>query len=247
MFKMLVFDMDGTLTPSRWEMEPDMVILFKELLKKYKVWIISGWDYIQFQIQILQFLWDDEKLLKNLYICPTNWTKMYTYNDSDWQCLYSLDFTESERKHIINVLENAIEKLWLKPEKTYWELVEDRKTQITYATLWQQAPRELKSAYDPDFSKRKKIVNYIKTDLEGFDIFVAWNTSIDITREWVDKAYWIEKLMEITWLNENEIIFVWDRIFPDWNDYSPLNKLWITTKKVFSLDDTKDFIREMVK
>jgi len=244
---MFVFDMDGTLTPSRWEMEPDMVLLFKELLKKYKVWIISGWDYVQFQIQILQFLWDDENLLKNLYICPTNWTKMYIYNDIDWQCLYSLDFTKSERKHIINVLENAIEKLWLKPEKTYWDLVEDRKTQITYATLWQQAARELKSAYDPDFSKRKKIVSYIKPDLEWFDIFVAWNTSIDITREWVDKAYWIEKLMEKTWLNKNEIIFIWDRIFSDWNDYPPLNKLWITTKKVFSLEDTKDFIREMVK
>lgn len=247
MFKMLVFDMDGTITPSRWEMEPDMIELFKKLLTKYKVWVISWWDFIQFQIQILQFLGNDEALLNNLYICPTNGTKMYVYKNKSWEKLYSLDFTDNERKHIINVLENAIEKLWLKPEKTYWELVEDRQTQITYATLWQQASRELKSAYDPDFSKRMKIVSYIEKDLEWFDVFVAWNTSIDVTRKWADKAYWVWKLMEITWLNKNEIIFVWDRIFPGGNDFPPLDKLWITTKKVFTFDDTMDFIKEMLK
>ena len=247
MFKMLVFDMDGTLTPSRWEMEPDMVLLFKELLKKYKVWIISGWDYIQFQIQILQFLWDDENLLKNLYICPTCSTKMYVYKDKDWQKLYSLDFTESEKNHITSVLENAIEKLWLTPEKTYWELIEDRWTQISYSAIWQVAPKELKAVFDPDFEKRKKIRQYILDDLKWFDVLLWWRSTIDITREWVDKAYWVEKLMEITWFNKNEIIFVWDLIFPGWNDYPPLDRLWITSKKVFSFDDTKDFIREMVK
>jgi hypothetical protein len=53
--------------------------------------------------------------------------------------------------------------------------------------------------------------------------------------------------MEITWLNKNQIIFIWDLIFPGWNDYPPLNRLWITSKKVFSFDDTKDFINEMLK
>jgi hydroxymethylpyrimidine pyrophosphatase-like HAD family hydrolase len=37
MFKLIAFDMDGTLTPSRDRMEPDMIELFKKLLTKYKV------------------------------------------------------------------------------------------------------------------------------------------------------------------------------------------------------------------
>jgi len=37
MFKMIAFDMDGTLTPSRDKMESDMIELFKKLLSKYKV------------------------------------------------------------------------------------------------------------------------------------------------------------------------------------------------------------------
>lgn len=247
MFKMIVFDMDGTITPSRWEMKPDMVILFKELLKKYKVWIISGWDFVRFQIQILQFLWDDIELLKNLYICPTQWWKMYVYKNWNWEKLYSLDFSIEERKHIISVLENAIEKLWFKPEKTFWELIEDRETLICYALLWQEADQSLKSAYDPDLLKRKKIREYIKDDLKWFEISISWSSSIDIIREWFDKAFWIQKMMEVTLLNKNQVLFVWDRIIAWWNDFPPLEKLWITSKKVFSLEDTMEFIKELLK
>ncbi len=247
MFKMLVFDMDWTITPSRWEMEPDMVELFIKLFKKYKVWIISGWDFIQFKIQILDFLGNDENLLKNLYICPTQWWKMYVYKKWEWEKLYSLDFSKEERKHIISVLENAIKVLWFKPEKTYWELIEDRETLICYALLWQNADQKLKSAYDPYLEKRKQIKEYIKDDLKWFEISISWSSSIDIIREWFDKAFWIQKMMEVTWFNKNEILFVWDRIIAWWNDFPPLEKLWITSKKVFSLEDTKDFIIEMLK
>ncbi len=247
MFKMLVFDMDWTITPSRWEMEPDMVELFIKLFKKYKVWIISGWDFIQFKIQILDFLGNDENLLKNLYICPTQWWKMYVYKKWEWEKLYSLDFSKEERKHIISVLENAIKVLWFKPEKTYWELIEDRETLICYALLWQNADQKLKSAYDPYLEKRKQIKEYIKDDLKWFEISISWSSSIDIIREWFDKAFWIQKMMEVTWFNKNEILFVWYRIIAWWNDFPPLEKLWITSKKVFSLEDTKDFIIEMLK
>lgn len=244
---MIVFDMDWTLTPSRDEIEADMAIALKSLLKKYKVWIISGWDFSQFQIQILQFLWWDQNLLKNLYICPTCSTKMYIYKENIWHNLYSLDLSIKEKKHIISVLETAIIDLWLTPPKIYWELIEDRWTQISYAFLWQIAPRELKSLYDPDFEKRKIIRQHIIKDLKWFDVLIWWSSTIDITRTWVDKAYGIEKLIEITWFNKNEIIFVWDAIFPWGNDYPPLDKLWITTKKVFNLKDTLNFINELIK
>lgn len=247
MFKMIVFDMDWTLTLSRGDMQPTMISLFKELLTKYKVWVISWWDFCQFETQILKFIWNNEDLLKNLYICPTCSTKMYIFKDKSWQKLYWIDFTNDEKLHIISVLENAINKLWLKPEKTYWELIEDRWTQISYAAIWQQAPHEVKSIYDPDFKKRLKIRDYIKDDLKWFEVLVAWRSTIDITREWVDKAYWVQKLMDVTWINKNEIIFVWDAVFPWWNDYPPLDKLWITTKKVFELNDTEEFIRELIK
>lgn len=245
MFKLISFDMDGTLAPSKWQMDEEMVELFKKLLSKYKVWIISWWDYSQFQKQVIPFLWNDEKLLSNLYICPTCSTKMYLYENNSWNKKYSLDFSESEKKKIINTLNNAIEKLNLKPEITYWELVEDRWTQITYSALGQKAPLEAKEVWDPDFKVRKKIRDYIKYDLKEFNILIGWATSIDVTKDWVDKAYWVKKLAEVAEISLDEIIFVWDAVFPGWNDFPPL-EIWVTSKKVFSVEDTKNYIRVLI-
>gem|GEM_PF-6178618 len=44
-------------------MDSEMVELFKKLLSKYKVAIISGGDYSQFQKQVIPFLGTDEKIL----------------------------------------------------------------------------------------------------------------------------------------------------------------------------------------
>lgn len=245
MFKLIAFDMDGTLAPSKWQMDSEMVELFKKLLTKYKVAIISWWDYSQFQKQVIPFLWTDEKILSNLYICPTCSTKMYLYKNSEWNKEYSLDFSDSDKEKILKVLNKAIDDLNLRPKETWGELVEDRWTQITYSALWQKAPLEAKEVWDPDFEVRKKIRDYIKDDLKDFNILIWWATSIDVTRLWVDKAYWVKKLSEVSGISLNEIIFVWDAVFPWWNDYPPL-EIWVTSKRVFSVEDTKRYIESLV-
>lgn len=246
MFKLIAFDMDWTLAPSKWQMDSEMVELFKKLLSKYKVAIISGWDYSQFQKQVIPFLWNDEKILSNLYICPTCSTKMYLYEKWEWIKQYSFDFSENEKVKILWVLNKAIDDLNLRPTQTWWELVEDRWTQITYSALWQQAPLEAKHVWDPCFEIRKKIRDYIKNDLVWFNILIWWATSIDVTREWVDKAYWVKKLSEVSKINLNEIIFVWDAVFPGGNDYPPL-EIWVTSKRVFCVEDTKRYIESLIQ
>jgi HAD superfamily hydrolase (TIGR01484 family) len=245
MFKMVVFDLDGTLAPSKWQMDQEMVDLFKKLLSKYKVWVISGGDFPQFQKQVLPFLWDNENILKNLYICPTCSTKMYIFESWKWVKKYSLDFSDKERNYILKILNQAIDELNLRPEKTWWELVEDRWTQITYSALWQQAPLEAKQIWDKDGEKRKQIRNYLLPYLKDYNILIGWTTSIDITRNWVDKAYWVRKLSEISGIDKNEIIFVWDAIFPWWNDFPPL-EIGVTSKKVESVEETKRYIEMLI-
>lgn len=245
MFQLIAFDMDGTLAPSKWQMDSEMVELFKELLNHYQVAIISGGDFPQFEKQVLPFLGNDENLLKNLYICPTCSTKMYLYENGEWQKKYSLDFEEDERKYIWEVLNAAIDDLDLRPSKTWWELIEDRGTQITYSALWQQAPWEVKDTWDKDQEKRKKIRNYLLKDLQKYNILIWGSTSIDITRAWVDKAFWLKKLSEISKIDLDNMIFVWDAIYPGGNDYPPLD-IGVTCKKVFSLDDTKKYIKKLI-
>ncbi|MDP2090214.1 MAG: HAD-IIB family hydrolase [Candidatus Gracilibacteria bacterium] len=245
MFKMIVFDMDGTLTPSKGKMDSEMVELFKKLLGKYKVGIISGGKYELFQTQVLPHLGNDEKLLSNLYVCPTCSTVMYLYQNGEWNMKYSLDLTLEERTHIINTLNQAIIKLDLKPEKTWGEQVEDRRTQISFSALGQDAPLEFKSVYDPDFSKRNKIREYILDDLKGFNVLLGGASTIDITRDGVDKAYGVRKLSEISGIDLDEMIFVGDAVFPGGNDYPPL-EIGVTSKRVFEIEDTKKYIKMLI-
>src|SRR3989338_10926266 len=86
-FELIAFDIDGTLTVSKSPIEDnplidtDMSDLLNRLMDKYKVAIISGASYKQFESQILAHLTKDEGKLKNLYLLPTNGTTLCTYKE----------------------------------------------------------------------------------------------------------------------------------------------------------------------
>jgi len=242
---MIVFDLDGTLASSKGKMDSEMAELFSALLKKFKVWVISGGDFPQFEKQLIPSLPQDANL-SNLYLGPTCSTKMYLYEGGAWVKKYSLDFTKAEKEYIMKVFYQAIDDLELRPTETWGELVEDRGTQITYSALGQQAPLEAKHTWDPDFEKRKRIRNYLLKDLQWYNILLWGATSIDITRAWVDKAYGVQKLSEISGATLDEMIFVGDAVFPWGNDFPPLDQLGVTSKKISDVEGTKRFIRMLI-
>ena len=66
MKKLIAFDLDGTLAPSKSHFDPKMVELFNELLEHFQVCVISGGKYDLFRQQFLTQITTDEKLLKKL-------------------------------------------------------------------------------------------------------------------------------------------------------------------------------------
>jgi phosphomannomutase len=170
---------------------------------------------------------------------------MYIFKDNDWKRLYAEFLTNEEVRYISNVLNEAIDKLGLRPEKTYGDIIENRLSQVTYSALGQKAPLEEKQKFDPDKKIRQKIVDYVKDKLTDYSIWIAWTTSIDITRKWLDKSYGIKKMMEKLSLNKEDILFIWDAIFPGWNDY-PVKEFWIDCIQVESLEDTEREIKKFI-
>lgn len=219
MKKLISFDLDWTLAESKSAIDSEMAELLIELLQKYDVAIISGWDYPQYAKQVIPYL-TREDLLNKLHLYPTCWTKAYIYGNWEFKKLYSEDLEEIDVKKAIESIEIAIKEFKLTPEKTYWELIENRETQITYSALWQEAPYEVKKSWDPDFSKRKKIIELISPWLPKLSVSMWGSTSIDITKSWIDKAYAIKKLTEHLKINEEDIIFIWDALMEWWNDFA---------------------------
>ncbi|HLV40134.1 HAD-IIB family hydrolase [Xanthomarina sp.] len=243
MKKLIIFDLDGTLAKSKSPIDEEMADLLKKLLEVNHVSIISGGDWPQFQKQVLSNL-PKKTILKKLTILPTCGTKFYQYK-KDWEELYEENFTEEEKRKILDSLHKAIKASDLDIKKTWGEQIEDRGSQITYSALGQEAPLEEKKGWDPDFEKRRKIVEPLKKTLKNFSIGMGGTTSIDIVKPGIDKAYGIKKLEEMLKFNIPEMLFVGDALFEGGNDH-PARKTGVDCIQVRDAEETKRIIETII-
>jgi HAD superfamily hydrolase (TIGR01484 family) len=243
MKKLIVFDLDGTLAPSKSSVDAEMAKLLDRLIAIVKVAVISGGAWPQFQKQVLSHLGKETKL-ENLSILPTCGTQFYQYK-KDWSQLYAENFTADEKENIVTSLKQAIEKFGEKPEKVWGETIEDRGSQITYSALGQHAPLDAKSKWDPDFAKRQKIKSFLDPMLPDFSVRLGGATSIDITKPGIDKAYGIHKLVDILGIPIAEMLFVGDALFPGGNDY-PAEQAGVVSIKVRDPNETKRVIETVI-
>ena len=216
--KVISADLDGTLTPSKSALGPDMADVLCRILSKYKMAIVSGGAYKQFQKQFLSQLSCGQERLKNLSLFPTNGSMCYVYEDGDWKQLYAEMLSEEQRKDIISALEDAIKTASLDLSGAYGEIIEDRGSQVTFSGRGQEAPIEEKKAWDPDRSKRQAIVDIIKPKFPDLEIRINSVSSIDITRKGIDKAYAMNKIKELLQVSIEDIVFFGDALFEGGND-----------------------------
>ena len=239
MKKLIVFDLDGTLAESKSSLDAEMSALLGALLRIVKVAVISGGDWPQFHQQLLSNLPQDEHL-KNLSILPTCGTKFYRYQ-SNWDILYSEDFTTQEKQKIIASLDKAIDLSGFRPERVWGELIGDRGSQITFSALGQLAPLAEKKKWDPDFGKRKKMKVMLDTLIPEFSVRLGGATSVDVTKPGIDKGYGIRKLRDVLGVAITEMVFVGDALFPGGNDY-PAKEAGALSIQVRDPDETKRVI-----
>ena len=244
MKRLVAFDLDGTLAPSKQPIDADRAAIMARLLAVAMVAVISGGDWPQFETQVVARM-TSEADLSRLFIMPTTGTKLYRYEAGSWQRIYADLFSHEESKRIHEALPKAIKQAGVAPEKTWGEQIEDRGSQITFSGLGQQAPLDAKEHWDPDFAKRKIIQADLRKRLPGLSINMGGATSIDITREGVDKAYGLKKLREASGIELDTMLFIGDAIFPGGNDY-PAKELGLDTVRVRDPEETLAVIAAIV-
>lgn len=251
--KLIAFDLDGTLAPSKSHFHDRMVNLFDRLLEKYHVCVISGGKYELFQRQFLSQITKEEDCLERLHLMPTSGTRYYKFEKGKWVEKYAENFTAEQKKKIIKALEEGVLESGYKVDKTYGDTIEDRDSQITLSILGQEIVAELgeegvriKEEWDPDAVKKTIIRDIVAKKIPEFEVRAAGSTSIDITRPGIDKAYGMKKLMEYTGFTKEDILFMGDRIVPGGNDYA-VEEMGIDCISVRNWHDTSYAIEGIVK
>ncbi len=236
MKELIVFDLDGTLAESKAALDAGMAALLNDLLDNFKVAVISGADWPQFETQLLAHLTHGQRLA-NLALLPTCGTKFFRYS-GDWKRIYSEDFTPAEKGKIISALTYAIASAGFHPMQVWGETIEDRGSQITFSALGQQAPLAEKIRWDPDFAKRKLLKEMLDTTIPEFSVRMGGATSIDVTKPGINKGYGIRKLRDILRIPIDDMLFIGDALFEGGNDY-PAKEAGVVCIAVRGPDDTK--------
>ncbi len=244
--KLVVFDLDGTLTPSKQPMDSEMSNILVELLRKKSVAVIGGGSYKQFQNQFLPSLNCPKELLQKLFMFPTCSTSFYRYMSGGWRNVYTENLKTEDKKKILDAFKKALDQYGYKPEKLYGEMIEDRVTQITFSALGQEAPLELKEKWDPDCKKRIEIKAKLDKLIPEFEVRMGGTTSIDVTRKSINKAYGIKKIQEILGFSISEMLFIGDALYEGGNDY-PVKETGVETVQVSGPGDCKKLIKDIIR
>lgn len=154
-YRLVMFDLDDTLAPSKSPLDDQMVTVLRTLLGEALVCIISGGRYEQFRMQVLDRIGDIAEL-DNLHLMPTCGTQYVRRNGTEWETVYAEDLTDDEKQRTLAALETGAKELGVWETETWGPILEDRGSQITFSALGQSAPVDAKKAWDPMVPRRPR-------------------------------------------------------------------------------------------
>lgn len=245
MKKVIVFDLDGTLTASKQPITGEMADLLSRLLETHQVCVISGGEYERFQVQLLDRFKVESTNYQNVYLMPTNGTSFYRFEHGGWTEVYREELPETARSEIVAALTQGAKDLGIWEEKTWGNVVADRGTQVTFSGLGQGAPLEAKLKWDTDRAKREKLRALIKEKLPMYETNIAGETSLDVTKKGIDKAYGMRRLQEALSVKPEDILFIGDALEEGGNDY-PVKAAGIETVAVKDEQECAEVIRGLL-
>ncbi|MCK6080335.1 HAD-IIB family hydrolase [Microbacterium sp. EYE_5] len=244
--RLIAFDLDDTLAPSKTAIDPRMGDLLLGLADRVEVAIISGGQLQQFQSQVVERLpQTDAATLSRFHLMPTCGTQYYRLTEDGIETIYALSLTEDEKARALSAVEEEAVRLGLWETETWGPILEDRGSQITFSALGQAAPLDAKTAWDPTGAKKNALRDAVAARIPDLEVRSGGSTSVDITHRGIDKAYGMRKLAEQTGIHLDDMLFVGDRLDEHGNDY-PVLAMGVTCHAVEGWEDTAAYLDDLI-
>tara|TARA_B100001057_G_scaffold444245_1_gene481033 strand:+ start:783 stop:1523 length:741 start_codon:yes stop_codon:yes gene_type:complete len=205
-----IFDVDGTLTPSRRAIDKQFAVWFRSFCKTNNVYLVTGSDRDKTIEQIGETLYNS---CKRVYNCSGNdvWEQDRNIRTSDWK------LPEDAEKWLRDKL-NASNF----PLRTGLH-IENRPGMINFSVVGRNATlgeRKLYVEHDTTIDERHTIARLFEEKFPGIQAVVGGDTGIDIYPIGSDKS---QILNDFT--DEDFIYFFGDMCQPGGNDFPVANAL----------------------
>lgn len=244
--RLVAFDLDDTLAPSKSAIDARMGRLLLSLADRVEIAIISGGRLEQFTAQVIDRLPDPSaEALARFHLLPACGTQYYRLGPEGVETVYARSLEPGRRAEAIAVVEEEARRLGLWEERTWGDIVEDRGSQVTFSALGQQAPVEVKAAWDPSGAKKNALRAAVAARLPDLEVRSGGSTSVDITERGIDKAFGMNRLVEQTGIPLSDMLFIGDRLDPDGNDF-PVLALGVACHGVSGWEDTAAYLEVLI-
>ena len=229
MNKVYIFDVDGTLTPSRQRMTEEFARFFDEWSKENTFYLVSGSDLDKIKEQIPIAYLDRAD---GIFTCGGN--KFYIGSKLEYEKRFKPPET------LLTYLGELIRFSETPVQSTNHR--ENRGSLLNFSVVGRDCTLEERQQYfewDNEVGERKEIAEYIKRTWPKLDAVIGGQISIDIVPKGRDKSQILEHIQKKE--NANEYIFLGDRIEEGGNDY-PLAKLMGKTDgcRYYKVEDYKE-------
>ena len=229
MNKIFIFDIDGTLTPSRRPMTDDFEMFFYRLANKNSFYLVSGSDLDKIKEQIPIAYLDRAE---GVFTCGGN--KFYIGSKLEYEKTFKPPET------LLTYLGELIRFSDTPVQSTKHR--ENRGSLLNFSVVGRDCTLEERQQYfewDNQVGERKEIAEYITRTWPELDAVIGGQISIDIVPKGNDKSQILKHIQEKE--SADRYIFLGDRIEEGGNDY-PLAKLMGKTDgcRYYKVEDYKE-------
>ena len=209
MDRIFIFDVDGTLTPSRLRMTEEFAKFFDKWSSKNKYYLVTGSDLDKTKEQ-LPIAYVDRA--EAIFTCCGN--QMWRDDES----IYDNKFKVSRK---LNKLLGTIMSNSQYPYR-YGNHIEDRGSMVNFSIVGRDCTQEQREEYfewDKQSLERKIIAQAIKEKFPNLDAVIGGQISIDIYPKGNDKSQVLNVIEQERLVPPSEYIFIGDGIENYGNDY----------------------------
>ena len=194
MEKIFIFDVDGTLTPSRLPMTEEFQKFFSIWSQLNKFYLVTGSDLPKLQEQMCFFDIEAERI----FTCCGN--QMWIPNPSvpiqSADLIYDNKFIVPKKlkKLLGTILSNS------QYPHRYGNHIEDRGSMVNFSIVGRDCTQEQRDEYykwDKENGERKIIAQAVREKFPDLDTVIGGQISIDIYPKGMDKSQIIEHIEDI--------------------------------------------------